>query len=112
LWDITFQKGPDKTLAPGHTVFIGLCKEGTGKSPPYPKPLFLAGLDFLQVEPGKFYEFHAAGKTFRCLLHDFGRGAAQDEKPGPAVLTIDQHPQNLKERRHFLDLVQNDRSLE
>lgn len=66
----------------------------------------------MQPEPRKLYEFHTAGKTFRCILYDIRRGAAQDEKAGPVPGTIDQDPENLEQTGHLLDLIQNDGAFE
>ena len=105
LGDISGQEGLDERLAPRETVVIGRSKKRTRESASQPQNRGKIRSRFLKVKTGELDEFDTTGKGLRGILHEVGRCAPQNQKPGFVFRAVDQHAQHAKKLGHCLNLI-------
>ena len=112
LGNVSFQEGPDEAFAPRAAVFIGAGEERARKSPAQPQAFGRIRAGFAHIEAGELDKLDPAGKAFRDSLDNLRRGTAENQKASLILRAVDQHPQDLEQLRHFLDLIENGDPLE
>lgn len=93
------------SLPPRQAVLLVVREKRPRKPAAAPQGRLVDHADLVQTGALHLEEFDAAGQGFRRLSQQVGRGAAQQQKPGGIRLPVRQHPQDRKEIRSSLDLV-------
>ena len=109
--DVPLEDGVDEVLPPGQRIVFAPGQERSGESSPQPKPLQPRNACFFEAESRDGDGLHAPGQGFGSIPHEAGRGAAQDQEPGPYGHAISQHLEDGKQLRCALDFVEDDDAL-
>ena len=112
LRQIALDEPIDRLHAPCGRIGIVDSEKSRRESAAQPKTVQRSGADFRQIERRHLDDLHPSQQRFASLTQQLRAGAAEQQVLTRPIAPVDQHPQDRKQLRGTLHLIDDDQALQ